>query len=302
MVDEIIRRDAWVLDYFYNHKAATLKQLNEAWMRSTLSMDRKGPKHRETWYNCFKEIAAIFGVQIEVNRETHLWSITNPSALRGQELQNWMLSTLCFNMLIQECLSLNDRIRLEEFPSENRRLRPIVDAMKNKSKLFMTYQKYNCAEEKSYIIAPYFIASYKHRFYLIGRSEENGKIQTFSFDRMVELDITSDKFRFPRGMNAKKFFMWCYGIMQPSDDMEPCTITVRAKGDARYYLSDVPLHHSQRLYKETEEYADFILTIYPTNDFIGDILQQQSRLEIISPQWLREKMRDITEKMAATYR
>lgn len=301
MVDEIIRRDAWVLDFFYNHKAATLKQLNEAWKRSPLSLDKKGFKHRETWYNCFKEIGIIFGIDIEVDRKTHMWSITNPTALRSMELQNWMLSTLSFKMLMQECLSLCDRVYLEEFPSENRRLGPIVEAMKTKCKLELTYLKYNSTEEKSYLIAPYFIRSYKHRFYLIGQNKD-GHLVTFSFDRIVSLELSSEKFRFPRGLKAKKYYMWSYGVMSPSENMKPCTIIVRAKGDARYYISDVPLHHSQRLIKETEEYADFSLTIYPTNDFIGDILQQQTRLEIISPQWLREKMRDLTEQMAATYR
>ena len=90
--------------------------------------------------------------------------------------------------------------------------------------------------------------------------------------------------------------------MQPTEDMKPCTIIIRAKGDARYYLADVPLHHSQRLMKVKEDYADFSLTLYPTNDFIGDILQQQTRLEIMSPAWLREKMKEITERMAATYK
>lgn len=43
-------------------------------------------------------------------------------------------------------------------------------------------------------------------------------------------------------------------------------------------------------------------SVYPTNDFIGDILQQQTRLEIMSPAWLREKMKEITERMAASYK
>ena len=301
MVDEIIRRDAWVLNYFYNHKSATLKQLNDAWMRSALSIDMKESFHRETWYNCFKEIGNIFGIDIECNRKTRRWAITNPSAIKSMEIQNWMLSTLSFKMLMQECMSLNERILLEEFPSENHRTGPIVEAMKNQCKLQLTYRKYNSSEEKSHLIAPFFICSYKHRFYLVGRNERK-KIMVFSFDRIVTLDITSEKFHFPKGYSAKKHFMWSYGIMQPSEGMKPCAITIRAKGDARYYIADVPLHHTQQLIKETEDYADFTLMLYPTNDFIGDILQQAGRLEIISPAWLREKMKDITESMAATYK
>ncbi len=300
MVDEIIRRAAWVLNYFYNHKSATLKQLNEAWMRSALSLDMKESFHRETWYSCFKEIGNIFGIDIECTHKGYRWAITNPSAMRSMEIQNWMLSTLSFKMLMQECMSMNERISLEEFPSENHRMGPIVEAMKMQCKLQLTYKKYNSSEEKTYLIAPYYIRTYKHRFYLIGK-DENRKMKVFSFDRIVSLDITNEKFKFPKGYSAKKHFMWSYGIMQPTEDMKPCTIIIRAKGDARYYLADVPLHHSQRLMKVYEDYADFSLTLYPTNDFIGDILQQQTRLEIISPQWLRDKMKDITQNMAAMY-
>ena len=301
MVYEIIRRYAWVLDYFYNHKSATLKQLNEAWKRSYLSIDKNDSFHRQTWYNCFKEIGNIFGIDIECTRKGHRWAITNPSAIKSMEIQNWMLSTLSFKMFMLECMSLNERILLEEFPSENHRTGPIVEAMKNQCKLQLIYKKYDTSEEKTHLIAPYFICSYRHRFYLVGKNE-NGKMKVFSFDRIVTLDITSEKFHFPKGYSAKKHFMWSYGIMQPTEDMKPCTIIIRAKGDARYYLADVPLHHSQRLMKVKEDYADFSLTLYPTNDFIGDILQQQTRLEIMSPAWLREKMKEITERMAATYK
>jgi len=80
--------------------------------------------------------------------------------------------------------------------------------------------------------------------------------------------------------------------MIPSDDVKPVDVIVRAKGDARFYLQNVPLHKSQHLVKEESEYSDFSYHVKPTNDFIGAILQQGDRLLVIAPEGVRCKVRD----------
>jgi len=61
----------------------------------------------------------------------------------------------------------------------------------------------------------------------------------FFYKRMLK-----EKFNFPNNMFAKEFFEYAFGVMVPPAGENPQRIVVRAKGDARYYLEDVPLHKS----------------------------------------------------------
>jgi hypothetical protein len=61
---------------------------------------------------------------------------------------------------------------------------------------------------------------------------------------------------------------------------------------------DKPLHKSQRIIKEGDGYADFMIHIFATNDFFGAIMQKGDRLEIVSPENVRNK---IKEKLGKAY-
>ena len=257
--------------------------------------------NRKSWYKCFDDIGMIYGILIELNKELkgYQYSILNPEDLKGRNVQQWMMGCVAHRNLLEECLGMHNRIDIDEFPSENGMLEVIATAMRENRKLEMSYRRYG-KNPKRYIVEPYFIKTYKQRFYVLCKFD-SGNFFTLSFDRIDEARILKEKFNFPNNLFAKDYFEYAFGVMVPPAGEEPQRIVVRAKGDARYYLEDVPLHKSQQIIREEDDYADFLLKIWPTDDFIGAIMQQGNRLEIISPEPVRLKIKEQMQKALQPY-
>jgi predicted DNA-binding transcriptional regulator YafY len=70
-------------------------------------------------------------------------------------------------------------------------------------------------------------------------------------------------------------------------------ILVRAYQNERYYLRDLPMHHSQKLMNEGEDYADYEYNLCPTLDFFGYLLSRGSYIKVLEPQWVADKIRNM---------
>ena len=297
-----IQKYAWVVELLKKRRRLTLKEINEEWKQSALS-DNDGPVlDRKTWYKCFDDIGMIYGIIIEVSPKTEgsKWYILNPEALRGRDVQQWMLSCVAHRNLLEECMGMYNRTDIEGFPSEHGMLHPITTAMKEDRKMEVSYRKYGSNKAKRYIVEPYFIKTYNHRFYVLCKFE-NAHFFTLSFDRILEVKVLKEHFNFPNDLFAQEFFEDSFGVMIPGEKQEVQDIVIRAKGDARFYLQDIPLHHSQHIVREYEDSADFKVHIRATEDFIGAVLQQGDRLEIISPRNVRAHMRERLQNALAPY-
>lgn len=302
MVSEnIIKRYAWVINLLISRGKATLVQINEAWLRSYLAENDRETFSRITWYRAFDEIHNIFGIHIKVDRTHHRydWYIANPEVITNNAIDKWMLSSLQYQNMIRDCLKVYDRVLLEDFPSEGGLLSPIIDAIKSNLKIKLQYRKYGEQGYSQRTLCPYAIKTYKHRFYVLAR--ERKKLKIFAFDRIYDLQLTNEHFRLPANWSAHVFFYHIYGVMLPKETDKPERVTIKAYYDAPYYLRDVPLHHTQQEGVSTDDYTIFKYDLYISKDFIGDIIQQQYRLEVISPQWLRDEVQSILKKTLNLY-
>ena len=79
------------------------------------------------------------------------------------------------------------------------------------------------------------------------------------------------------------------GVM--TDDRVPMErVVLRAFGNERYALRDLPLHHSQKMLKDAGEYVDFELFLRPTSDFIAQILSRGRWVKILKPESIAQKI------------
>ena len=297
-----IRRYAWVVELLLRKKRLTIKEINEEWARSSLADDSRERTDRKTWYKCFEDIGMIYGIIIDAIKKgkTSKWAVINPDALRCKDVKEWMLACVAHRNLLEECIGMYNRTDIEGFPSENGMLQPITHAMKDNRKIEVLYRRYGNKSPKQYIVEPYFIKTYNHRFYVLCKFD-TGQYFTLSFDRMIDVRLMNERFNFPNDLFAQEFFEDAFGVMIPPGEEQPLDIVIRAKGDARYYLEDVPLHKSQKIIVNGDDYADFAVHIRPTEDFIGAVLQQGERLEIIRPQNVRERIKKRLENALKAY-
>jgi hypothetical protein len=79
-------------------------------------------------------------------------------------------------------------------------------------------------------------------------------------------------------------------------------VVIRAYGQERYYLRDLPIHHSQQEIEEGEDYSDFELKLRPTYDFTCYLVGLGSSVQVLSPDWLANEVRDMHMDAAMMYR
>ena len=281
-------------------KRITFAEINEKWQRTEMS---EGVAMSRTTFNRHKDaIEDIFGIYIDCDRKDgYRYFIGNEEVLRENTVQNWMLSTLTVNNLISESMSLQHRIVLENIPSEGVYLERVIQAMKEGRRIIIRYRRYQASEARTFPLSPYCIKLFRQRWYLLGRFDDGG-FAMFSFDRMEDITVAEETFKMDRDFDASEFFGECYGVVI-GDGSRPMRVVLRAFGMERYYLRDLPLHHTQKEIQtaEGQDFADFELHLRPTTDFKGQLLSRGAWLKVLEPQWLADEMRQWHEDAAKIY-
>jgi hypothetical protein len=276
----------WLVNTIYKAKRITLAEINERWLKTEMSEGVE--MARTTFYRHKCAIEDIFGIYIDCDKKNgNKYYIGNEYVLREDSVQNWMLSTLSVGNMVEESQSLHNRILLEHVPSGGEKLQQVIKAMKENRMISMTYRRYG-SSDKTYTLSPYCVKLFRQRWYLVARFE-SGIFSTFSFDRIEKVELLDEKFKIDEDFDAAVFFSDSYGIVV-DDKMTPERIVLRAYGYERYYLRDLPLHHSQRLIASTDDYCDFELTLRPTSDFKAQLLSRGGWIEVLEPQSLADEI------------
>ena len=296
---ELFKEFIWLLNTIHQTGKISFADINKKWLRTEMS---GGVEISRTTFNRHKDaIEDIFGVIIDCDKKDGFkYYIANKSVLSEDTIQNWMLSSITVHTAVQEGVSLQKRILLEDIPSGYKYLQSILGAMKTNNCIAFTYQKYNDAEAKMYPEAePYCLKLYRQRWYMLTKVKR--QFRTFSLDRIKSLEILAQSFQLDEEFDAEDYFYDYFGVFR-DESIPPQKVVIRASKAERPYLRDLPLHHSQKETATTEEYSDFSYYLSPSDDFIGEILRKKDRLCVISPIELREKVLKNIKEMEKNYK
>ena len=195
---------------------------------------------------------------------------------------------------------LNNRILLENIPSGGDKLKQIIKAMKESKKITITYRRYGGHATRTFDLEPYCVKLFGQRWYMLGRFADRG-LATFSLDRILDIKMSHEKFKYDEDFDAVNYFSDCFGVML-DENSKPEKVLIRAYGYEPYYLRDLPLHHSQREIQSTEEYSDFELRLKITSDFKSKLLSRGEWIEILEPKALAEEIVEWHQKAIERYK
>ena len=298
-VPVLFREYIWLVNTIYKARKISLSEINEKWIETDYS---SGVEFSRTTFHRHKiAIEDMFGIYIECDRKNGFkYYIGNEYVLQENSVQNWMLSTLSVSSLLAESMSLNERILLENVPSGGEKLKMLIKAMKESKKISITYQRYGGHATRTFDLEPYCLKLFGQRWYLLARFADRG-MATFSIDRMLEIKMSNEKFKIEEDFDAASYFSDCFGVML-DENSKPEKIVIRAYGYEPYYLRDLPLHHSQREIKSTEEYCDFELRLKITSDFKSKLLSRGEWIEILEPKALADEIIEWHQKAIERYK
>ena len=288
----------------------TLGEISDLWCQQEES---DGQELSRTTFNRHRDsILDIFGVIIECDRKDgYRYYIENEEVLKENSIQNWMFSTLSVSNMLEGNAGLQDRILLESIPSGDDKLRLIIDAMRENRRMKIQYHKYSSSESKIYTLEPYCLKLYNRRWYMLVKktdataaNEDNGKkcdLFIFSLDRIESIELLQTKFTVNKNFDAEAYFNDCFGIMVDGS-LKAERIVLRAYGLEPFYLRDLPIHHTQKEIKKTEEYTDYELKLRPAEDFIEHLLSLSTRVRVMEPVWLVKEMQQRLKDALSRYK
>ncbi|MBR4240525.1 MAG: WYL domain-containing protein [Prevotella sp.] len=289
----------WLVNTIYHAKAITFAEINERWLKTDMS--EGSSLSRTTFHRHRIAIEEMFGLFIECDKKNgNKYYIGNEYVLREDSVQNWMLSTLSVGNMVKESQSLNNRILLENIPSGGEKLKQVIKAMKESKKISITYRRYGGHATRTFNLEPYCVKLFGQRWYLLGRFSDRG-LATFSLDRILEIKMSHEKFKFDEDFDAASYFSDYFGVML-DEDSKPEKVLIRAYGYEPYYLRDLPLHHSQREIQSTGEYSDFELRLKITSDFKSKLLSRGEWIEVLEPKSLAEEIVEWHQKAIERYK
>ncbi|MGM9817134.1 MAG: helix-turn-helix transcriptional regulator [Lepagella sp.] len=295
-----LQKYTWLIDTIRYAVRISHKDLSERWERNRDMSDGK-PLSRATFNRWRDAIFDQFGISIECQKEAgYLYFIANPEDIDQNRLKKWMLDSFAVSNTIRENLALKGRILVDEIPSGRNHFTTILEAMKENRRVMITYHPFNQEYGYTFPIEPYCIKLFEKRWYVLGRNNR-GNIRVYGLDRLDESEMTEETFKMPKGFDAADFFATTFGIVI-GHDMKPERIVIRAYGDHKHYMRSLPLHPSQELVEEQEDYADFKLYLAPTYDFVMKLLQAGAMVEVISPATLRREIKGWIADMSDLYR
>ena len=170
-------------------------------------------------------------------------------------------------------------------------IQKILRSIKQRRKVRFSYSLPRLGgKEAEYLAEPYFLKQSQNRWYLVAMVE--GVLKCFELGRFKSFKVLDEDFIRDESVHAGNLFRDCFGIWDdPKMPVEDIRLRFSAL-DGRF-IKTLPIHSSQKLAVETEEYVEVTLRLKITNDFVMALLSRSSSIEILAPQSLKDRMNAI---------
>ena len=298
MARNLINRYVWLVDTISRYGRITLKDLNEAWLRSDISEGK--PLARRTFFHYRDAVEEMFDINIQCDKSTFEYYIDDTGGENKARLRSWVVDSVSMSGTLSSAQDISGRIMLENVPSAREHLPVIIDALKQNRRIRFSYKSYTRSKPTDGIVLePYFVKIFKQLWYVIGYNVKDKVIKTYSLDRMSHLNMLPDVFTMPDGINPSEFFKDCFGII--TNQNEPKRIVLRVEPTQAKYFRALPLHNSQQE-EIHDNYSVFTYKMRITYDLKEELMSHGASIEVVEPKELKTLIRTELERALDNYR
>ena len=243
----------------------------------------------------FKEIAELFGIEIAADKVRGGYYIKEQDSRLAGRYEQLLLNFDLLNALAADSDLASYVLAEHHRPLHSEWLAPLIGAIKSCHPVVFQYLLVRHGDEVAEKrVQPYFLKESNQRWYLL--AYEGEVLKTFGVDRIRQLRVLEgERFKRDREVDVDALFCDCYGIWN-QQDIPVEDIELRYDALDGKFLKSVPLHHSQRVLADTPEEFRIALRLRITNDFVMELLSRSRSLEVIRPQHLRERVRQVYEE------
>lgn len=298
MVTELLQKYIWLVQTFIRagETGLSLDEISDRWESRWDSA-----YSRRTFNNHREAVEEVFGIRIGCNRSTNRYFVEYGDDISDSNAETaWLINTFTVNnMLSLGKERLSGRVSVEDIPSGHKHLTSIMEAMTEGYEVRIAYQKYTSSQADTYTLRPYAVKEFAKRWYIVAYCREREALRVYGLDRIQSLEITDCRFEMEHGFDVDELFATSFGIYLPEGPGQ--TITFRTSATEAKYLRDLPIHSSQEEISSDGESVTFSIFVCPNRNLIMEFCKYGSRIEILSPEPVRNAVACELKKAAALY-
>lgn len=284
---EYILRYLLIIRKLRNRRQATFKEINDFLILESELQSYKLSISKRTFQRDLNEIRSLFNVDIQYNFSDKVYYIADDEQ---QDINNRMLEAFDMFNSLNIADDLSPYIYLEKRrPQGTEHLYGLIHAIKNRLLIRFTYQKFWEDEVTHRTAEPYALKEFKGRWYVLANDRKDNTIKTFGLDRISQLEISRELFKYPENFNINEYFKYCFGIIT-SPDTEPEEIVLSFEPVQGKYIKSFPLHETQKVIVDNKEELQIKLKLHITHDFIMELLSFGDTVKILKQESMKSEI------------
>lgn len=289
----------WLIEVLLT-KPCSLSELQRKWQYASCNGD--GTELSERSFNRYRRYAEeLFQVSIKCNRSNdNKYEIQDQDRVLNNKFLSWQLMSFRMDQLAKDIKNKEVVVLDSEAPATHY-LEQILKAIESDLSLELIYKShYKDAKTVNYM--PAFVRLWGQRWYMVGIDLDKKLPRVFALERILSLTLggklSRSHLKIKSSIDPVNYFYTSFGVITEG---EPTFVKIRAYWPQNAYINDVPLHHSQKLIYECEDYTDYELYVKPTYDFIQAILGQRERVEVLEPHFIRNEIKSVLNEILKFY-
>lgn len=288
----------WLIDTIASGNL-TRDDINRRWAHCRYNDNHEEEFPERKFHRYKEEIQEIFDVDIRCSKSRgNVYYIENKDDISGGTRQ-WFLNAMAVHSMMDQAKDITDCVLYEDIPEGTQYLSLIVDAIRHRTQLQLTYHNFNRQEQYELTLSPYCLKVFKQRWYVAGcPSTHPNETRIYALDRVQTMRPTDQNFIYPKKFDAKTFFAPYYGVFR---NATPTKVIIEATPASTQFLRLLPLHDSQKELRQFHGNTFFEYYIAPTLDFIQELRTHGTDIRVREPEELVAIFRNEAQKAYEMY-
>ena len=288
----------WLIDTIASGNL-TRDDINRRWAHCRYNDNHEEEFPERKFHRYKEEIQEIFDVDIRCSKSRgNIYYIENKDDISGGTRQ-WFLNAMAVHSMMDQAKDITDCVLYEDIPEGTQYLSLIVDAIRHRTQLQLTYHSFNRQEQYELTLSPYCLKVFKQRWYVAGcPSTHPNETRIYALDRVQTMRPTDQNFIYPKKFDAKTFFAPYYGVFR---NATPTKVIIEATPASTQFLRLLPLHDSQKELRQFHGNTFFEYYIAPTFDFIQELRTHGTDIRVREPEELVAIFRNEAQKAYEMY-
>jgi predicted DNA-binding transcriptional regulator YafY len=288
----------WLIDTIASGNL-TREDINRRWAHCRYNDNHEEEFPERKFHRYKEEIQEIFDVDIRCSKSRgNIYYIENKDDIAGGTRQ-WFLNAMAVHSMMDQAKDITDCVLYEDIPEGTQYLSLIVDAIRHRTQLQLTYHSFNRQEQYELTLSPYCLKVFKQRWYVAGcPSTHPNETRIYALDRVQMMRPTTETFIYPKNFDAKAFFAPYYGVFR---NATPTKVIIEATPASTQFLRLLPLHESQKELRQFHGNTFFEYYIAPTLDFIQELRTHGTDIRVREPEELVAIFREEAKKAYEMY-